>query len=102
MVFDNPYLRKFLGLGGVIRRFIFSSKTSRDYISIHKLHMSIFTLVYIFIIYTHLLTCLLALDAYFAVWVMVTDSPKTHSFLSRLPALMRVHHFNGFHVAYLD
>ena len=28
MVFDNPYLRKFLGLGGVIRRFFSSYKTS--------------------------------------------------------------------------
>ena len=28
MVFDNPYLRKFLGLGGVIRRFVSSYKTS--------------------------------------------------------------------------
>lgn len=35
-------------------------------ISIRKLHMSIFTLLYIFLIYTHLLTCLHALDAYFA------------------------------------
>ena len=28
-VFDSPYLRKFLGLGGVISRFISSYKTSR-------------------------------------------------------------------------
>ena len=38
MVFDSPYLRKFLGLGGVISRFFSSYKTSRTILRGHDFH----------------------------------------------------------------